>query len=201
MTRHELVKHSLARFLLHGIRKTTVQEIIAPLGISTKTVYKYFAGKEELLEACLALHYDGFKEQMDNSVLLKTDAVTHLFTLLNKGIEEDFKGAPVFYHDLNYYYPQLQDKIISNAFKGHQKRTAEVVSQGIADGLIREEMHPKVMQETIDLLYRSLTRSEVFKPYGLSPFKLAANTLNTYLRGCCTDAGIAIIDKLTIPNT
>jgi len=48
----EIIETSLQQFLTHGIRKMTVKEIIAPLGISTKTVYKYFANKEALLEEC-----------------------------------------------------------------------------------------------------------------------------------------------------
>jgi AcrR family transcriptional regulator len=55
--KEEIIETSLQQFLRHGIRKMTVQKLIAPMGISTKTVYKYFNDKEELLKHCLVKHY------------------------------------------------------------------------------------------------------------------------------------------------
>jgi len=46
----EILQTSLKQFLKHGIRQMSIQKLVEPLGISTKTVYKYFKNKEELLE-------------------------------------------------------------------------------------------------------------------------------------------------------
>ena len=42
-----IIEASLQQFLEHGIKQMTIQKLIEPLGLSTKTVYKYFADKED----------------------------------------------------------------------------------------------------------------------------------------------------------
>src|SRR5689334_18277748 len=69
--REEILDTSLQRFLKFGIRKMTIQKLVEPLGISTKTVYKYFSDKEALLKECLAVHYarllEGITEMEDHA--------------------------------------------------------------------------------------------------------------------------------------
>ena len=55
--KEEILQTSLKQFLKHGIREMSIQKLVEPMGISTKTVYKYFKNKEELLEEALHLHY------------------------------------------------------------------------------------------------------------------------------------------------
>jgi len=177
-----------------------VQEIIAPMGISTKTVYKYFKGKEGLLEACLIKHYKGLKKNFDQYSKQNTNALTSLVNLFYGAIEEDFKAAPVFYHDLNYYYPELQDKILSKEMKLYADFLEYALNKSIADGFVRADVHPAIVLKTLGLLYRSLTRSNHFTQYDVSPFELASNTITVYLRGICTADGLAILDNLNQPT-
>ncbi|MFC0182695.1 TetR/AcrR family transcriptional regulator [Pseudarcicella hirudinis] len=94
--RENIVSSSLQQFLIHGIRKMTIQQIIHPLGLSTKTVYKHFANKEALLEECLILHYSGMFLKMKDLEMNYSSPLLLLFQLHIKGIELDFKVNPVF---------------------------------------------------------------------------------------------------------
>lgn len=196
MTKENIIQNSLKQFLLNGIRKMTIQQIIAPLGISTKTVYKHFNSKEELLEACLIIHYEKMSHEFRGFAEHSADPATLFFNIFLKGLEEDFKTAPVFYHDLNYYYPEIQDKILSK----HQETFGLIISKAMNDGMEQgffiRELNPVVVLETLGLLYRSLTRTGQYDKFELSPFDLASNTLVVYLRGICTAKGINVLDNL-----
>ena len=64
MTQKEIIiEVSLQQFLEHGIKQMTIHKLVDPLGLSTKTVYKYFADKEDLLKQCLFLHYSELSER------------------------------------------------------------------------------------------------------------------------------------------
>ena len=64
MTQKErIIEVSLQQFLEHGIKQMTIQNLVEPLGLSTKTVYKYFADKEDLLKQCLFMHYTELYEK------------------------------------------------------------------------------------------------------------------------------------------
>lgn len=48
-TRQELTRIGLDLFLLHGFANTTIDQIVAPLGISKRTFFRYFKTKEDLV--------------------------------------------------------------------------------------------------------------------------------------------------------
>lgn len=186
-----IIETSLQQFLEHGIRKMTIQQLIAPLGLSTKTVYKYFPGKEELLEACLAVHYDTLYRQLEQADL--SDPVLAIFRLLISGIELDFRVNPVFYHDLNHYYPDLQDKAQREQAHRTHPVFRKLLDDGIAQGLFHPDLDPVVVLQTIGVLYRSLTRSDAFAKSERTPLELADLTLGIYLRGLCTPKGLDVL--------
>jgi AcrR family transcriptional regulator len=196
MTREDIIQNSLKQFLLNGIRKMTVQQIVAPLGISTKTVYKYFSGKEELLEACLLVHYEKMSLDFNNMMTNSSNPAEKLFKLFFMGLEEDFKVAPVFYHDLNYYYPEMQDKVISRYYENSGEYVTNAIKNGMAQGFFRPDLNAVVVLEALHLLYRSLTRTGQYREFELSPNELAANTVVVFLRGICTPKGIKILDNV-----
>jgi AcrR family transcriptional regulator len=193
--RDQILETSLRQFLLKGIRKITVKEIIAPLGISTKTVYKYFESKEALLEKCLELHYSTVYAELISTTNEVSNPLILLFQLFKKGIELDFKANILFYHDLNYYYPELQDKVIGKSNESFEMPLKRAFQSGIEQGYIRDGIRTEVIIEGISLFYRALTRTGQFQKFNLSPFELAANTLEIYLRGLCTAKGLLEIEN------
>ena len=196
MTREDIIQNSLKQFLLNGIRKMTVQQIVIPLGISTKTVYKYFSGKEELLEACLMVHYGKMSLEFKKMTGGTSNPAQKLFGLLFMSLEEDFKVAPIFYHDLNYYYPELQDKVIAKYYENNGLYITNVIKNGMEQGVFRSDLNAPVVLMALRLLYRSLTRTGEYREFDLSPFELASNTVVVFLRGICTAKGIKILDNL-----
>jgi len=185
--KEQIIEISLQQFLKHGIRKMTVQKLIEPLGISTKTVYKYFNDKEELLKHCLVKHYSELAKDFN---LAGFNPVITLLNLWHKAMELDFGVNHVFYHDLNYYYPQLQNSILLRFFKKRFSRLDELMKKGINQGFFRNDIVPAMIPEVTSALYSSITRTDQFKKYKLSPRVLMQNTIEAYLRGVCTEKGL-----------
>ena len=165
----------------------TVQKLVHPLSISTKTVYKYFNDKEELLKHCLVKHYSELATEFK---LAGPNPVITVLNLWHKAMELDFGVNHVFYHDLNYYYPQLQDSILQRLFKKRFSRLDQLMKEGINDGFFRNDIVPAMIPEVTSALYSSITRTEQFKKYKLSPRVLMQNTIEAYLRGVCTEKGL-----------
>lgn len=55
--KEEILQTSIGQFLKDGIGKMSIQKLVEPLRISSKTVYKYFKYKEEFLEEALNLFH------------------------------------------------------------------------------------------------------------------------------------------------
>jgi AcrR family transcriptional regulator len=193
--REKIIETSLQQFLAHGIREITMQKLVLALGISTKTMYKYFDNKEALLEECLKLNYkgadSGIKEMLDGS----PNVVASLVRVYSKSMEIDFGTSHLFYHDLNYYYPDLQDKAIKQYSRGALEIITGLVQQGIDEGYYLDYLKAPIVLETLSVLYASVTRSNVYKEFGMKR-ELVKHTILIYLRGICTGKGLQIINEL-----
>ena len=174
----------------------TVQKLVEPLGISTKTVYNYFRDKEDLLTQCLHLHYSQILEEALLTIDKYPNAVQALAGSWKKAIETDFGVNRAFYHDINYYYPALQDKILKKHGEKINGAFTELIKSGISQGYFRKDINPPVIHQAMAVLYTSLTRTTQYKKFRLSPEALLDQTILVYLRGICTDIGLKEINSI-----
>lgn len=187
--KEEILETSLKQFLKYGIREMSIQKLVAPLGISTKTVYKYFENKEKLLEAALRLYYkqqSGILETFNTS----KSAVCVLFDIWYMGIEGECRVNKVFFKDLHYYYPELEKKVESTISKKLWKRFNEIIEDGIREGFFREGIHPDIALEAISAVYVSIARTTKFKRFRRTQLDIYLNTITVFIRGCCTPKGV-----------
>lgn len=63
-TRNALVNSAFELFVLQGYERTTVREITGVVGVSERTFFRYFAGKEELVLSLIALATDMFLAEL-----------------------------------------------------------------------------------------------------------------------------------------
>lgn len=196
----KIIEVSLERFLQHGIRSMTVKKLVEPLGISTKTVYKYFGSKEELLEECLRVLYDGYLNDFTLILSRKESPVIALLTLFRDGLAKDFGVTHSFFHDLNYYYPELQNAALARTRDNYRSLIIPLIKTGIQGGYFHKFIVPEIALKGIATLYTSITRSEEYKQYERSPNELFKNLVEVYIRGMCTETGINEIENNPYPN-
>ena len=192
--RDKIIETALERFLKHGIRNMTMAKLIEPMGISTKTVYKYFKSKEELLQECLRLLYSGYFNEFRLIVRSEVDPVTKLLTLFRGTLGTDFGMNRDFFHDLNYYYPELQNAAISHVRDNYGVLMIPVVEAGINEGYFNSYLDPQLALKGIATLYTSITRGEEYRDYKGSPYPLFVNLVEVYIRGMCTPKGLKKIE-------
>ena len=193
--KEQIIETSLQQFLKYGIKKMTVQKLVEPMGISTKTVYKSFADKEDLLRHCLLKHYSTLADQFSRISNEDKSPVVIILEIWYGAITLDFGVNHVFYYDLNYYYPKLQDAILHKIFKKNFSILEDLIRSGMEQGYFREDIVPEVIPEVTGILYSAITRTGQLKKYKLTAAALMQNTIDPYLRGLCTDKGLKEFKK------
>jgi len=168
----------------------TLKELVLPLGISTKTVYRFFDDKEQLLKECLLLHYKRNFAILDKLEESTSNPVVKIYTIWQKALEADFGTNKIFYHDLNHYYPHLQDAVIARQAKKITSVITGILQKGIDQGYFRKNLRPEIVLKTMSLIYNLITRTHEFRHFNPSPEMLAFHTTETYLRGICTTKGL-----------
>jgi AcrR family transcriptional regulator len=143
-------------FLQKGYRTTTMDDIAKELGMSKKTLYKYYPGKLELLAASFELvktkmtsKVEAVLENRYISFPLKLKSVlsiiaTYLAPIKSELLEELRENAPEIWQSLMAY-------INESAYL----RFAKLIEQGMAQGLV----NPRINSNLIVLLYASAVQS------------------------------------------
>ncbi|MBO1073728.1 TetR/AcrR family transcriptional regulator [Roseomonas marmotae] len=85
--RAEIVSGAADAFEAEGFRGTSVDKVLAPSGASTRTLYKHFGSKDDLVLAVLEDRHRCFKERLE-AASGSADAVTTLFDTLRHWLEQ-----------------------------------------------------------------------------------------------------------------
>jgi AcrR family transcriptional regulator len=190
----KILQTAFRKFLKYGIHKMSIKKLIAPLGISTKTVYKFYKNKEELLKEVLHLYHAQQYQLLEN---LSTDhkVVPLLFDIWYKAVEREYKVNKAFFQDLHYYYPELERKTEAVIGGKFWKRLLQIVQKGIKEDVLKEDILPLVVLEGMSSLYKAIARNGQFKKFHVSPYEILLNTIVIYIRGFCTQKGIQELDE------
>lgn len=66
-TKDDLMRAAIGLFAAQGVAETTTREIAAAAGVSEGTIYRHFAGKEQLVAEILGRHYAAFATELDGA--------------------------------------------------------------------------------------------------------------------------------------
>ncbi len=143
-------------FLQKGYKHTTMDDIALSLGMSKKTLYKYYPGKLELLEAS----FEMLKTKMTSKVEAIKDNKYIPFPLKLKSTLTTIATylAPInpeLFADLREFAPDLWEDLREYINESAYVRFYELILQGVEEGLV----NPKLNVSLIVMLYASAVQS------------------------------------------
>ena len=193
----EILKIAIARMKRVGIRSVSIDDICHEMGISKKTFYVYFASKDDLVEAILAIHEGKVARELNNALSKRsvTQVIVEWDKIAKSTQKTDSKTPPMMY-DLEKYYPLL--------FAEHKKvmrQTAESIlvrflDKGIEEGLFRAEIDVKIVATMfLDMQYRLLdlmTGGQLSKE---EVHRIGRQRMDIMMRGILTPGGFETLKK------
>ena len=190
----KILQTAFELFMKYGIREMSIRKLSESLSISTKTVYKYFDNKEELLENVLKIfreqRYKTFEKIKDS-----TEAIPLMLDTWYFAIKKEYIVNNKFYNDLHHYYPELESKSEKEFGHKYWKLFHQTFMKGIEDGVLQRNTMPYIAMEGISALYSAIARSEQFDKFGATPYQLFQNTIVPFIRGLCTPKGIRQLEE------
>lgn len=188
--RERVVEAAMKAFYERGIRLVTMDEIAHSLTMSKRTLYQLFADKEELLIACAERGEQKRNEQMER-IAAQTDSILDLllfdFELKMRYLEG---VSPAFFSDMARY-PRAM-KHLEERRQATKRTAVEFLNRGVKQGLLREEINFEIVYDMLSRSFDYLKFDPVLMQY--PPVDVFLNTVFTFLRGCTTSAGAAMMD-------
>ena len=143
-------------FLENGYRHTTMDDIAKLLGISKKTLYKYYPGKFELLAASfevaktkLTAKVEAIVDNRYISFPLKLKSTLSVMASLLGPIN------PGLFEDLREYTPEIWEGLAQYINESAYTRFKQLLEQGLKEGLV----NPTVNINLVVMLYAAAIQS------------------------------------------
>lgn len=191
-TRRRILTFARQRFLGHGFRSVTMDELARELGMSKKTVYVQFASKAALLQAVLRNKLGEL--QSDLTMIASecsADFPTYLHRLLACLHRHAEEIKPPFVRDVQREAPELFEMIRVKRKELIQRSFGKVFSQGRRQGLIRKDIAIPVMIEILLGAVDAVMNPAKITELDLAPAEGFSAILTVILEGVFTPQGRA----------
>jgi len=116
-----ILEFSWFAFNQRGFRKTSMDMVARELRISKKTIYKYFASKEQLLEDCLQRRFDAFEKRIPE-VLVPEDRGEAFFRFFNLYSDYSDDISALLRDEIRNEIPYLEERIVFFENQAFRKR-------------------------------------------------------------------------------
>ena len=134
-------------FMQYGLRSISMDDIATSLGISKKTIYQYFADKDELVDAVVDVEFRKNESICEYDRSNSKNAVHEIFMAMDMLVQMFSSMNPSLVFDMQKYYPK--------AFQKFHKHKNDYLYNVIRDNIIRgvsEELYRPELK--IDIIAR-----------------------------------------------
>jgi len=180
-TRTRISRAALALFVEKGVAETTVRDIAAAAGVAEGTLYRHFAGKEELAWELFAANFTGFAGELERLQAGEKTLAAKLAVMVGRFCSF-FDQDPVLFS-----YLLLAQHGYLKRVTPEMPNPVEVVHQAIWRGMAQGEVPPGDPATATAMVMGIVLQVAVFKIYGRIQANLAS------LSDTLTAAGLRVL--------
>lgn len=183
--RQRIIREAAELFHAKGYRHVTLNELAAQLGMSKKTLYQFFSGKEDIAEAVLDQTMRTIAGEVEQVLKGGGDPLV-LLGVIFTGIKEEIgKLSPLFLADIQKHAPAVWARL--EAFRGKQLLFLEqLLTRAQKEGQIRDvnvRLASAMMMDTI----QRMVRPDFATKQGVTVPEVAETWMVLFLKGLRTD--------------
>jgi TetR/AcrR family transcriptional regulator, cholesterol catabolism regulator len=182
-------------FMQYGIRSVSMDDIANNLGMSKKTLYQYYADKDELVDAVVDGHISMIQTDCMSCRQDAKDAVHEIFITMERIMEQFSNMNPMVLYDLEKFHFRSYQR-----FRDHKdKFLAQIIRQNIEWGM-KEELYRADI--SVDVMSKFRIESMMI-PFNVSVFPpgkynlaiLSEKIIEHFVYGLATIKGHKLIQK------
>ena len=132
-------------FMQYGLRSVSMDDIAAKLGMSKKTIYQYYADKDELIEAVIGEELTHNQTICERDRKSSANAVHEIFLAMEMVVELFSAMNPSLIYDMQKYHPKAFLKFQRHKDDYLYNIIRENMERGIEEGLYRQDINLDIM--------------------------------------------------------
>lgn len=182
-------------FLSYGFKSVTMDDIANEMGISKKTIYKYFDNKDHLVDETVSFIQITIDNIIEGIISKGYNAIEENFAIKSvfKDMFKNAKTSPMF--QLKKYYPETFTKLMDKEICTFSECVMQNLEKGIEEKLYRPNIDKEVVMKFYFLLVFGVHESEIFDNKLSEVVKTELKILEYHTRAIATLYGHSILEE------
>ena len=193
--RDKIIEISGDMFLKLGFKSVTMDDIANEMGISKKTIYKYFNNKEHLVDDTTMFVQQTIDSVIHGIMEKGYNAIAENFAIKNvfKNMFKNAKTSPMF--QLKKYYPETYTKLMANEICTFSDCVMTNLEKGVKEKLYRKNIDTEIVMKFYFILVFGVHESELFDVSLSEIHKAEIKVLEYHTRAIATLQGHNILEE------
>ena len=171
-------------FASSGLR-ASLQEVADACGILPGSLYHHFDSKEAIVDEVVSSYLEDLRGRYKQVLAGDSDARTRLHDMIVASlevVESHPHATEIYQNDVNYLSQFERFAYLKNAGKEVQASWLEVINAGIAQGVFRADLDPKILYRLMrDAVWLSVRWFKPTRDYPIS--RLAEDCTSLFIEG------------------
>jgi TetR/AcrR family transcriptional regulator, cholesterol catabolism regulator len=185
-------------FMQYGIRSVSMDDIANSLGMSKKTLYQYYADKDELVDAVVDAHIKDMQSNCLDCRKEAKNAVHEIFITMDRIMQELNNMNPMLLYDLEKFHFRAYQRFREHKDKFLAQVIRDNIEWGIREDLYRPELNVDIISkfrlESIMIPFNVA----VFPPGKYNLADISEKIIEHFVYGLATIKGHKLIQKYNL---
>ena len=188
---------ALDLFSQHGIKSVSMDDIARNMGISKRTIYEFFEDKETLLVKGIEYNHKKMKQVLIELEEGPYSVVEEIILFYEECMKRPRWYNRKFYDDLKRYPKALELNEKNKA--EFSKKCMKLFSRGVKEGVFQKGINFEIVTLLAKEQIKMIRPTGAFLNHSVS--EVYKTVLFTFLRGICTEKGLAILDRYALKQS
>ena len=193
--KERILKGAQELFMKYGVRSVSMDDVARHLSVSKKTLYQYFADKDEIVLMVSEFHlryeqsqYEGLRNSAVNAI----DELVLISTCIKQNLQ---KMNPSLLFDLQKYHPKAWEAWLKHKREYIGSSIIRNLKQGIEEGFFRPEIKTDILAVSRLELIQLTFDDKVFPTEKYNLAEVNVQIFEHFIYGLLTDKGRKVYEK------
>lgn len=191
-----IVEKAAEMFLTLGFKSVTMDDIATELGISKKTIYKYFCNKNSLVKATVDDLFKKVSTGIDEIRGLDKNSIEEIFMIRGFMMQQLHNESTSPLYQLQKFFPKVFTCLRNNQFEKVSTSMVENLKKGIKSGIYRENINIDFISRMYFTGLTGIKDNSVFPTDTFTVASLTKQFLEYHLRAISTPRGVEILETI-----
>lgn len=200
-TKERILRGAHELFMKYGVRSVSMDDVARHLSVSKKTLYQYFADKDEIVTMVSEYHISNDQKQYDELRNSATNAIDELANISGCIKRDMQKMNPSLLFDLQKFHPKAWSAWLVHKQHYIGQSIIRNLKQGIEEGYFRPEINTDILALTRLELIQLTFDDRIFPADKYNLAEVNLQIFDHFVYGLLTDKGRKAYEKYKLQTT